>query len=228
MAWEDPALSFGRRLGATLAASFAPLESLQAVARGETRPALRFALLTALPFMMLWAIFPYTYTILFSSPFGVELLPDKSTVPVWLDVLRAMGIGLGLELLSLLSWSIPFVSLVRAFANGSREEDPTRAAWRTTLYRVWVIPFGIFVFWLLHWGLPEESGMFVREISWLGMHQLPRILILIHCHAMARYFGADGMGAFAVSVVPLAVEWAIGLTVERGARLLLPVAMQGG
>jgi hypothetical protein len=56
----------------------------------------------------------------------------------------------------------------------------------------------------------------------IGFRMLPRVLILIHCHAVARYFGLNGLGATTVSIVPLVVEWAIGLSVQRGEELLLP------
>ena len=138
-----------------------------------------------------------------------------------------MGVGLALSLVSLLAWSLPFVSLVRAFASGAHPEDPALSAWRTMLYRAWVVPCGAATFWLIGWALPSEPSMFVVELAVLGLHWLPRVLLLMHCHAMARYFGASGLGAFAVTVVPLALELALGRTMERVTQLFLPLPIQG-
>jgi len=44
---------------------------------------------------------------------------------------------------------------------------------------------------------------------------------------MARYFGVEGLASIVVSMVPLAVEVAVGLVVGRGAELLLPELPEG-
>jgi hypothetical protein len=222
LAWEDPSLSFFRRLFSTLGATFAPLRSIHAVAAGEVPPALRFALLTSLPFMLVWAIVPFTHTLLFKPSFGLEVLPERSSLPVWLDLLRAVGIGLTFSLISFVSWILPFASLVSAFSNASRPESPRLAAWRTALYRNWIIPLGMALFSLLVWALPSNPSPVLVEITVLSLQMLPRILILIHCHTMARYFGANGFGALIVSVIPLAVQWAVSLSLQEGAAKLLP------
>lgn len=227
IAWEDETLSPPSRLLRTLTATFHPLESLHAVSNGEVGPALRFALLTALPFMLLWAITPFTHTLMFGPLFKLEVLPDKSGLPVELDVLRAMGIGLGLSVISLVSWALPFASLARAFADGSRSEDPSKAAWRTALYRTWIVSFGTTALYFITWGLPKDPSPFVLELTLLTFEMVPRIVILVHCHAVARYFGATGLSALAVSIIPLAVQWAVSLPVWRAAELLLP-AMPAG
>jgi hypothetical protein len=222
IAWEDDALPFHRRLLSTFGATFRPIDSLHAIANGEVAPALRFALLTALPFMLLWALTPFTHTLLFGPTFALSVVPDKSSVPVWLDVLRAMGIGLALSIISFLSWTLPFASLVRAFADGSRSEDPSKAAWRTALYRTWIVPFGTTALYFVSWGMPRDPSPFALELTLLTFEMVPRVVILIHCHMLARYFGATGLGALAGSVMPLAVQWAVSLPVWRGAELLLP------
>jgi hypothetical protein len=221
LAWEDPSLSFFRRFFSTLAATFAPLRTIHAVAAGELGPALRFALLTAFPLMLLWAIVPFTHTLLFVPPFGIKLVTDKATMPVWLDVARAAGIGFGFSAITFLSWTLPFASLVSAFANGSRPENPKLAAWRTALYRDWVIPLGMTLLSLTEWAVPTPSAVAV-EITILSVQMLPRILILVHCHTMARYFGANGFGALVVSVIPLAVQWAVNLSLQQVIVSLLP------
>ncbi|HEX5659792.1 MAG TPA: hypothetical protein VFX59_21505 [Polyangiales bacterium] len=222
MGWEDEALPWLTRLYRTLEATFAPLASLRAVAGGEVAPALRFMLLSAVPWMLLWAIIPFTHTLNFESSFRVSVLKDASGLPIELDIVRAMAIGLVFNGLAQLSWAMPFVSLLAGFANGSRPEDPKRAGWRTALYRMWVVPFGMTLFFLVPWALPSQPSDFVVELAVLALQMLPRMLILIHCHVMARYFGASGLGALVVSLVPLLVQWAVGLSLQEVAVRLLP------
>jgi hypothetical protein len=222
IAWEDDSLSFPARLLRTLGSTFRPIESLYAVSNGEVGPALRFALLSALPFMMLWAVTPFTHTLMFGPHFDLEVLPEKSSLPVALDILRALGIGLALSLISLLSWALPFASLARAFADGSRSEDPRKAAWRTALYRIWIVSFGTTSLYATTWGLPKDPSPFVLELTLLTFEMVPRMMILVHCHALARYFGAAGLSAVAVSVMPLIVQWAVSMPVWRLAEYLLP------
>ncbi len=222
MGWEDEALPWFARWYRTLRATFAPLDSLHAVAHGEIAPALRFMLLSALPWMLVWSIIPFTHTLNFGPSFQVSLVKDASSLPIELDVVRAMAIGLVFNGLSQLSWAIPFVSLLAGFATGSQPEDPKRAGWRTSLYRMWIVPFGTALFFLCTWALPPQPNDFLVELQVLGLQMLPRMLILIHCHVMARYFGSSGFGALVVSVVPLVVQWAVGLSLQQVAMHLLP------
>lgn len=222
ISWEDEGLPWYARISRTLLATFSPLDSLHAVAHGEVAPALRFMLLSALPWMMLWAIIPFTHTLNFDTAFRVTRVPSPGALPIELDIVRAMAIGLVFNGLTQLSWSIPFVSLLAGFCSDERPEDPKRAGWRTALYRMWVVPFGMTLFFLVPWGLPAQPSDLVLELSVLGLQMLPRMLILIHCHVMARYFGASGFGALVVSVVPLVVQWAVGLSLQEVAVRLLP------
>ena len=220
--WEDPSASWPRKLFATLAATFAPLRSIHAVANGTIGPALSFAVVSAVPFMCVWAILPFTYTLLFKPEFGLEVLQHAGQLAMVLDILRSLAIGLLISVITLFSWTLPFASLVQAFSNGSREAAPKLAAWRTSLYRTWFVSLGMTLFSLVTWGMPKDPDPLVIEMAMLSLQILPRILLLIHCHTMARYFGANGFGALVVSVVPLAVQWAVGLTVQQGAEALLP------
>lgn len=224
--WEDPALAWPRRFVSTLGSAFAPLRSIHAVAAGELTPSLTFALLTSLPFMLTWSLVPFTQTLLFKPSFGLELMPSPS-MPVWLDLLRAAAIGLVLSFLSALSWILPFASLVSAFSNGTRPENPKLAAWRTALYRNWVIPLGLTSFSLIAWGMPENPSDVIVEIAVISLQLLPRVLLLVHCHTMARYFGASGFGALVVSFIPLSVQWAVSLSLQQAATQLLPAMPPG-
>ena len=62
----------------------------------------------------------------------------------------------------------------------------------------------------------------VVQLALLGLHLLPRVLILMHCFAMARYFGVEGLSSIAVALLPLVVEVAVGMVVGVGAEALLP------
>lgn len=222
IAWENPErVLFGRLLG-TLASTFLPLTTIRAVSAGTVGPALRFALLSALPWMALWGIMPFTHTLEFKFNFAVDVIHKPGMLSIPWDVARAAGIGLVLGCIALLSWALPFVSLLRAY--GSPPEagvSAVSAAWRMALYRAWVIPCGLSLLALFAWSMPPEANPWLIEVSLLLLHLLPRILILMHCFAMARYFGVEGMASMVVSMVPLAVEIALGLLVDRGVRLYL-------
>ena len=223
MPWEAPGLSFPRRLFGTLRSTFSPLRTIQAVSSGRISSALGFSLVWALPWMPLWAIMPFTHSLLFKHSFELEVVTGKGTLPVPWDVARAAAIGVVLSSIALLSWAVPFASLLRAYAK-TRDGgvDPAHAAWRMVLYRGWVVPCGLSLLALCAWSMPPEPSRFLIELSLLSFQLLPRILILMHCFAMARYFGIEGLASFAVAVVPLVVEVAVGLLVGRGAELLLP------
>ncbi|MDB4940728.1 MAG: hypothetical protein JWP97_262 [Labilithrix sp.] len=223
LAWEDPSLSWPRRLFSTLLATFLPLRTIHAVADGPLTPALVFATISAAPFMLLWAIIPYTHTLLFEPDFKLRVLAHDGPVAMLTDVLSAVGIGFALSVIALLSWALPFTSLVAAFANGSRPESPKLAAWRTTLYRTWIMPLGMTMLSLASWGMAKDPHPMVIELTYICLQILPRILILVHCHTMARYFGASGFGALVVSGVPVAVQMAADLTVHQAASMLLPM-----
>src|ERR1700712_1452399 len=122
--WEDPALSWPRRFFSTLITTFAPLRTIHAVADGTILPAIAFALLSAGPFMVLWAILPFTHTLMFKPEFGLEVMAKSDDLTIGIDVLRALGIGMVVSIISLSSWALPFASLVRAFSNGTRPENP--------------------------------------------------------------------------------------------------------
>jgi hypothetical protein len=79
------------------------------------------------------------------------------------------------------------------------------------------------LFWLSVWALPMGAPALAGDLAFLFFQMLPRMLIVLHCHAMARYFGASSGTALLVAGVPLAVEWAAGLWVWHLTRDFLPV-----
>jgi hypothetical protein len=223
MPWENPELSLVRRIAGTIGSTFLPLGTIRAVSSGTIGPALRFMLVWMLPWMPLWAIMPFTHSLTFKYNFAVELLGDKSPAVIGLDVARAMGIGIVLSAVAMLSWAMPFASLLRAFGKTPEPGvEPGNAAWRMVLYRAWVVPCGLTLLSLLAWSLPKEPNPSLVELALLALHLLPRVLILMHCFAMARYFGVEGLASIAVALLPLVVEVAVGMVVGRGAEALLP------
>jgi hypothetical protein len=232
IAWEAPDRSFLGRLFGTLRSSFEPLTTMQAVSSGSVAAALRFSLIWTLPWMPLWAIMPFTHSLLFKHSFTVEVLHGKTSLSVPWDIARAGAIGIVLSSIGVVSWGLPFASLLRAFANNpaAREAgiDPGHAAWRLVLYRTWVVPCGLSLLTLVAWSLPPEPSTFVIELSLLAFRWLPRILVLMHFFSMARYFGVAGLASIAVAGVPFVLEGAVGMWVGRGAELFLPDLPPGG
>lgn len=225
MAWETPDRSFWARWLGTVRSTFAPNVTVDALAQGELAPALRFALLWMLPWMPLWGIVPFTHALLFKAQFQVEVVQKPGILPVPWDVLRAMGIGFVLSTIGILSWALPFASLLGAFAqNGTPERDPRRAAFRLTLYRAWVLPCGFALYFLVVWALPEEPASIAVMLAELGLRFFPRLLVLMHCFALARLFGLRGLSLMAVAGVPLLVEMAVAPLVGEAAIHLLPEA----
>lgn len=228
--WEDRELPWLTRLFRTLNATFLPVETARAVAEGRVGPAALFAFLTALPWSLSWAIMPYSHTLLFKPSFGLERM-EGASLSLESDLARTLLLSLGLSVISLLSWSIPFASLLRAFSRDPKDPQTTRGAYRNALYRVWVVPFGMTMFWMCVWAMPENTPSLLPAVTFLFFQIMPRMLIILHCHAMARYFGASLNGALLVSVVPLLVEWSVGLIVAhltQGLLPAIPAALQGG
>lgn len=218
--WENAALSWPRRFLSTLGASFLPTETARSVADGPLGPAVGFALLSALPWSLLWAIVPFTHTLNFHN-LTIDVL-SKPGLSVGSDVAQAGAIGLAYSLAVMASWSVPFASLLKAFAREQDQALAPTAAYRTALYRVWLVPFGASLFWLSVWALPPTPPGLLADLAWLFFQMLPRILILLHCHAMARYFGASTGTALLVAVVPLGVEVAVGPWIWHVAKGFLP------
>lgn len=227
LAWENHDLPWLARAAKTLWTTFTPNAGADAVAQGRIRDALGFAVFFALPWMPLWAIVPFTHTLIFKPVLEIALTQDPPALPPAMDVTRAMGIGLVLSIISLLSWATPFASLMRAFCpSPALAGAAASAAWRTALYRAWIVPFGLTAFWFCVWCLPADPRPIVVELIVLLCQLLPRLLILLHCAALARHFGIKGWSVSIVALVPWAVEWALGLALSEGVSALLPPPVQ--
>jgi len=223
IAWEDPSLSFARRILATLTDAFSPVQSVTRLRVGPLAPAIGFFLLTAVPCMLAWGVMPFTHTLSFTPGLGLAVTSAK--LPIWLDVVRASGIGFGLSVLALVCWGAPFASLLRAFAAPTFLGIEARhAALRLLFYRAWLVPFGTTAFLFAAWVLPADSLQLVMLVFMLLFLLLPRLLVLVSCQSMAGAFGAGAIAAIAVGFVPLLVEWAVGRTVWHFVEKLLPAA----
>jgi hypothetical protein len=158
--WEQPAAAVPVRFFATLATALRPVRSAPAFAREDVGVALRFALLSALPCALLAGIIPHTRTLLFAGNFQVKVLGHADQGAIALDVARAMGVQLVLSSVELLCLMLPFVSLVRAYAPAR-----SHAAARMMLYRFWLLPGAVLLFYLAVWGLPPGPPTDAGEVT---------------------------------------------------------------
>ena len=116
IAWESGHRAAPVRYVATLGSAFSPVQSAPAFARPDVQPALTFFLLSALPLAALAGVIPYTKTLMFGSSLAVALQGHPSSAEIAADVVRAMLLQLGLFTLQFAALSLPFLSLVRAYA----------------------------------------------------------------------------------------------------------------
>jgi hypothetical protein len=225
IAWELPDRALPMRLLGTLRATFSPLTTIRAVASGELAPAVRFALIWMVPWMLAWAILPFTHTLNFTY-FRIEVIHKPGDLPIAWDVLRAMAVGFVHTALVLIAWALPFASLLRAFGKPDDSlGDLKTVAYRVMLYRSWVLPCGLTLFALCGWALPPEPNPVVFELSFVGLRLLPPILLLMHCFVTARYCGVEGLASIAVAMVPLLVVMAVGQFIDMGANAFAPPSM---
>lgn len=222
MPWEEPERGFGDRLFSTLSATFSPVRTVHAAAMGPLAPAIKFALLTMLPCMLFSGIIPFTRTLAFGA-FDVVVKEGTDQAALMLDISRAGGLSFCLSAVRWLAWTLPFVSLTAAFAPPPNTGSPARvAAWRSALYRGWVIPAGFLLFNLTLWLYPPALGETLLIVIALVCQLVPRMLVIIHCQMLARYLGASYFGALGVALVPLAFEWAVLALTMNYAQGLLP------
>jgi hypothetical protein len=222
MAWEDPARSFVARLLGTLGNALKPVRGAPALCGIRLLPAGHFALLTALPFMLMWGVIPFTNTLLFEPSFRVQFRAAED-IPMWLDVARSMAIGLGMSLLAQLSWALPFASLLRAFSAAPVPPALVSAtAWRFVLYRAWLVPTGACLLLLAQWATPEPASKPLLLFCVVAFRFAPQVLVLLGAQATALTFGASALGSLAVAIVPMIMQEVVGLTVGHYAADFLP------
>jgi hypothetical protein len=213
--------SFLGRLFGTLRATFSPLTTIRAAGEGELAPALRFALIWMLPWMLLWAVLPFTHTLNFTY-FKIVVIQKPGDLPIIWDIVRAMVIGFAHNALVLVTWAVPFASLLSAFGKTQPGVDLRTVAYRVMLYRSWLVPFALTLFALSGWALPPEPNPTLVELAFVSLRLLPPILLLMHCFATARYFGVEGVASIAVAMVPLLLVMAAGQFIDQGAAAFAP------
>jgi hypothetical protein len=188
--WEQPDVSFPRRLFGTLGSALKPTVSAPAFGGDRVGPALRFALLVAVPLALLRGVIPLTETLRFGG-FSVELVGAPSGAAIVLDIARAMGLSLAISLVVWLALTLPFVTLARSYGT---TEDASSAAWRASLYRAWLVPFSSqpwqvpgLLLGLVVAGATERSNPFVLATIGLLDHMVPLLLLLLTLRATARF-----------------------------------------
>ena len=230
--WERRSLSVAARYLGTLATAFRPIRSAPAFAHDDTRAALLFMLLSALPFALLSGVIPHTRTLLFAGDFAIRVLgkPLPGAFEIGIDVVRAMGVQLALTAVDLGCLLLPFVSLVRAYAPARRH-----AALRVLFYRIWLLPASMLVFYVAIWALPSPEGVagapgdpppasFMLLIS---LRTLVPVLLFLAMGSTARL--ACGLGpwmSMVVVIVPVALLLTASPIAAVGLERLLP-AMEG-
>lgn len=172
--WEDASQPWVKRYFGTLKAALSPLGTAPSFARPVVFTALRFALMTTLPLTLLVGIMPHTRTLMF-MPNRVMVLPGADQLTIALDILRAMGSQLGIDLIQIAALWLPYVSLVKAY--GSPDKGPY--AKRALLYRSWLLPASAL--------LPTLSAFLQYDLGLLALAGLVlKVMFLLSLSFAAR------------------------------------------
>lgn len=214
IAWEASQRSLIVRYLQTLASAFRPVLSAPAFAQPAQRPALSFFLASALPFAALAGVIPHTKLIMFGNTLTVKLQGSPTTEQLALDIALAMAIQLGLFACDFAALALPYVSLVRAYA----EPDKRSAALRVLLYRSWLVPAATLIYYLGLWMLPAATADGVTPM-WpvlVALQLLLNALILVSMRATARLAcGIGPMLSFTVTAIPFVVWMFVQLFMSR-------------
>lgn len=212
--WEVTHWSFAQRYLSTLGGAFRPVRSAPAFAQPEVRPALRFFLLSALPFAALAGVIPHTKTMMFGGSLSITLQGTPTSAEIALDVVTAMAIQLGLFTIELAALALPYTSLIRAYA-----DEPRRAAaWRVLLYRSWLVPAATLLLYLGLWMLPVSDEKTPTPLLplLLTVQLVFYALLLVSMRASARLAcGIGPMLSFTVTVVPFVIWMFVQLFLSK-------------
>jgi hypothetical protein len=232
MPWEDGARSWLGRLAGTFGHAFSPVRGAPALCSVAVVPAWTFALTSALPVMLASGVIPFTRTVTFGPSWQITPTGYLPAMPLWLDVLAAVGLGLSVSLVAQLAWALPFRSLLVAFVDGRVPRELSSAvAMRFVLYRAWLVPFGMLAFDVTMWALPAtlsaDSQLQPTQahfIAFFVFRLAPPILVLLGAQATAATLGASLLGALAVAIVPAILQAVVGMTVGHYTAMLMPAA----
>lgn len=223
--WETEGVSFLPGLFGTLRQAFSPTATAPAMAHGDVRSALGFALLTWLPLAALQGVIPYTHTLLFNER-HVQVSGATSAVLVGLDVARAASLGVLLGGLQLATMGLAFASLSSAY--GQAGASTSTAAWRTLFYRGFIV---LLLPSLMAGGLiPSDllanlmlfTGLFDANLYTL-LVVVAGVWLLTTLRTSARL--AQGVGpsmSFVIPFMVMAVGVLVRLLAETACQPLLP------
>jgi hypothetical protein len=212
--WELPQTGLPGRYVSTLAGAFRPVRSAPAFAQPEIRSALRFFLLSALPFAALAGVIPHTKTMMFGGSLSITLQGKPTPGEIALDIVTAMAIQVGLFTLELAALALPYISLIRAYA----EEARRPAAVRVLLYRSWLVPAATLLLYVGLWLLPASDPNTPTPLLplLLTIQLLFYALLLVSMRACARLAcGIGPMLSFTVTVIPFVIWMFVQLFLSR-------------
>lgn len=204
--------SFFVRLGGGLREGWHPRLTATSFAVGDRlAPAIWFAVLTFIPFTALHGIIPFTHTLRFGDVFGVEVL--ESTMPIGIDVLHAMGIGLLVLGTEAILFGAAYASLANAFGKapvGAGTTNVRVIALRAVLYRAWLFPMegmlGLPVM-LATWAMPKSAAGSGLLFVVLMIGVVPLILHFIGMREAARKAcGVSDGASILVVIVPFILQ----------------------
>ena len=225
-AWERRTLPLVARLAGSLGEGVRPFASVGTVLEGPVRPALTFALLTALLPSALSGVIPFTQTLLFKFAGAVEFKPGSSSEELALDVLTGMLAGVVFVAALWLAYALPLASLVGAFTSEQNPPggaaSPVRAAWRLVLYRAWVVPVGMLAFNVTLWLWPSQPELGTIGVLFMLMRVAPLLIWLFHAQAFARAVSSSLLGGLAISLVPIMLVLAVGELLAEALQQILP------
>lgn len=198
----------------TLWQAFSPIMTSPSFAKSDAlKPAVIFALLTAVPLAFLQGIIPWTHTLTFTHVFHYRRIGDPTGSEILMDIARAGGIGCLDSLGTYALLAASYVSLTKAFGTKRRgaTADPERAALRAVLYRAWLAPMlaglGLPAM-LFMWALPEDAGE-AAVYGLLIISTLPFLMLFISLRSAARQSAGCGpLASFTVVLIPFVLKMA--------------------
>lgn len=218
--WEDPRAGVLARFFGTFATAVRPNASAPAFARSEVGPARSFWALSFLPLAVLASIGTYTQTLIFGDSPAPIVVGAAGTEEIAIDVARAIGIGLGAWLLTVLALGIPFVHLTRAFAEKGYEHAPQRAV----LYRAFLLPLSQALAGLIPWAVIDGAGGIGMSVGAV-VSVIPVVLLFWTLRATARMAtGVGPLASYLVAILPFVVMALVYGLIGRGLEVLMPMS----
>lgn len=225
--WETEGVGFLAGLFGTWRQAFSPTATAPAMAHGDVRSALSFALLTWLPFAALQGIIPYTHTLLFDfERHEMRVAGGANGIAIALDVMRAASLGVLLGGVQLGIMGLAFASLSQAY--GQAGAATTSAAWRTLFYRGFMV---LLLPSLMYGGL-APSDLVSNWMFFTGLFSFDAYMIIVvvagvwlltTLRTTARLAQGVGPGmAFVIPFIVMALGVVVRLVAETALQPLMP------